>query len=315
MLLCDKININAKNKNGFTPLHFCVLGNNIIAIKKLITAGANISIKNNENETCINLADKKNNKEIKNMITQKYYIMKYSSCAIFCFYLFHIIMPLLLIFFVISLFYNIFYIFIYIIWNFILFIVIYYFNKITTFAFLRLLEKNKSGNLLKLIENKDIDISNYCPKCKIYKNYENNIKHCYKCDCCIENFDHHCIWMGKCLGKNNQNIFFLLIVLIELNFIINTLICIVVEPLFGNKYTFIIKQLNIESKIHILFIINLIISLIGSIIIVPLIKSNSKKLFKFNKKNFSFNEKVNDINKESKFYTNKYYNESLISNK
>ena len=210
LLLCENININIKNKNGFTPLHFSILGNNIKAIKKLITAGGDISIKNNKNETCINLAEKKNYKEIKNTIIQKYYIMKFNSYSKFLFYLSNIIVPLLIIYFIVAEYYDNFYIFIYIIWNCILFIVIYYFNKITTLSFLRLLEKNKCDNLLKLIENKNIDISDYCPKCNIYKYNDINIKHCYICDCCTEKFDHHCIWIGKCLGQNNKNIFFLL---------------------------------------------------------------------------------------------------------
>lgn len=28
-------------------------------------------------------------------------------------------------------------------------------------------------------------------------------KHCKVCDVCIDQFDHHCIWLNKCVAKNN----------------------------------------------------------------------------------------------------------------
>ena len=315
LLLCDKIKVNIQNKNGFTPLHFCVLGTNIKAIKKLITVGGDISIKNNLNETCINLAEKKNYKEIKNVIIKKYYIMKFNSYTIIFFYLFHIIMPILMLIFIMKELYDNYYIIIYLIWNSILFLVLYYFNKITTKSFLRLKDNNKSDNLLKLIENKNIDISNYCPKCNIIIHNENRIKHCYICDCCIEDFDHHCIWIGKCLGKDNKNIFLLLLVLIELNIIINTIICIINEPLFSNKYKTLYQELNNKNIFHILFIINLITLILCSIIIIPLIKSKFKKLLKYNAI-YSFNENEKNINKNdiiNKESQRKYYHEPLLN--
>ena len=31
--------------------------------------------------------------------------------------------------------------------------------------------------------------------------------HCAYCDICCEDFDHHCDWVGKCIGKGNKNSF------------------------------------------------------------------------------------------------------------
>ena len=313
LLLCNKININIKNKNGFTPLHFCVLGKNIKAIKKLITAGGDISIKNNENKTCINLANKKNNKEIKDALIQTNFLIKYNSFTVFIFYLFHIIMPILIIVFIMKQLYNISNIFLFIVWNIILFVVIYYFNKITILSSLKLKHYLGRDNLLKQIENQNIDINNYCPRCNIYINNGKNIKHCYICNYCIEGFDHHCIWMGKCLGKNNKNIFLLLLILIELNFLINTIICIIVEPLFSNKYKILCHQIKNDNIIHVLFLINIIGLTFFSFIIIPLIKTTFKNLKKDNEK-CSFNEKDKIIYKTYK-NQNKIYHESLINNK
>ena len=44
-----------------------------------------------------------------------------------------------------------------------------------------------------------------CLKCFSLKNQK--AFHCEDCDVCIEGFDHHCIFMGKCVGKNNFAIF------------------------------------------------------------------------------------------------------------
>ena len=31
-----------------------------------------------------------------------------------------------------------------------------------------------------------------------------NVEHCNMCGICVENIDHNCIWVGKCVGKNNK---------------------------------------------------------------------------------------------------------------
>lgn len=314
LLLCDEININIKNKSGFTALHFSVLGNNINAIKKLILAGADISIKNNNNETCLDLAIKKNYKEIKDTLIHKNFLIKYNSYTILFFYLLHIIIFILNFYFVMKKLYKFFNIFLYILWNILLYGVIYYFNKISIITYLKLKQNNIKNNLLKLIENQNIDINNYCPKCNILITHGNGIKHCYICDCCIEDFDHHCIWIGKCVGKNNKKIFLLLLILIEFNFIINTIICLIIEPLFSKKYKILCHNLNNEGSIHIIFLINLFTFIFGSIIVIPLIKENFKKFKKVNAL-YSFNEKEKNINiKDIKNFKFKY-NESLLNDK
>ena len=34
-----------------------------------------------------------------------------------------------------------------------------------------------------------------------------NAVHCPECNACIIGFDHHCVWMGICIGKNNFTAF------------------------------------------------------------------------------------------------------------
>ena len=43
--------------------------------------------------------------------------------------------------------------------------------------------------------------------CIFYKNSGYITFHCHECNICVENFDHHCTFASKCIGKNNILIF------------------------------------------------------------------------------------------------------------
>lgn len=45
-----------------------------------------------------------------------------------------------------------------------------------------------------------------CEECKLVQ--PKGCSHCEFCQVCIEGFDHHCPWMGKCIGKDNLCAFY-----------------------------------------------------------------------------------------------------------
>ena len=47
----------------------------------------------------------------------------------------------------------------------------------------------------------------YCKKCDYHLNALREAEHCATCDVCIYGHDHHCPWMGQCIGKKNWNAF------------------------------------------------------------------------------------------------------------
>jgi hypothetical protein len=49
----------------------------------------------------------------------------------------------------------------------------------------------------------------FCSICKVQTPESMNIYHCHDCGYCIENNDHHCPWMGQCIGRRNMKWFIL----------------------------------------------------------------------------------------------------------
>ena len=58
--------------------------------------------------------------------------------------------------------------------------------------------------------NEDINLENnsnkkdemFCEICNCPK--KNRMKHCYPCGRCVRKYDHHCPWIGACVGENNH---------------------------------------------------------------------------------------------------------------
>ena len=60
-----------------------------------------------------------------------------------------------------------------------------------------------SKKYLKSIKKEDKKYFQFCEICNIIVNCSDDVRHCNLCNICVKNWDHHCYWTGKCIGKNN----------------------------------------------------------------------------------------------------------------
>ena len=79
--------------------------------------------------------------------------------------------------------------------------------------------KNKKNLNIEILKKNYLQ----CHLCNniIFKDNDYITFHCMICDCCIEDFDHHCSYATKCIGKNNKTFFYLWLISIILYIFIN----------------------------------------------------------------------------------------------
>ncbi len=111
--------------------------------------------------------------------------------------------------------------------------------------------------------------SKYCTVCNIEQPLR--CKHCKSCDICVATYDHHCPWIGNCVGERNRKSFFwfllcqfiqLVIALISIyvsltavvdseaifNQFVLVTICIILLPFTGLVFSLFVFHLILAAK-------------------------------------------------------------------
>ena len=229
-LLSLGLDPNIQDNYGFTALHYAVKYNNIRIIKKLLQKGADGKIKENKtHKTCVMMA--KNKPEIleifrKKGICEKLFfkpdITQKSLCSnknMILFIALHLLIFFITFFIFLPYFNNTAFSISYIIISSIVFCL----YTILSFSNPGKLINNKYLNLLDIVE-KGEEVDNFCPYCLVKKSFRS--VHCLVCQHCVDEFDHHCFWVGNCIGRKNYILFFIFLVYILLNTLFNVIVII-----------------------------------------------------------------------------------------
>ena len=229
-LLALHAEINAMDKKEITPLHLACYFKREDIVIKLLQNGAIKEMENIRGEKGLYISKKKRDKKIYDILKKKEgnNILNieeplsyskpnnaYKKIILIIYFIYEILIMIMILPFIKNisdiLFNNFLFIF-----DFIFLIIL--FKKDPGYKINLDLNKKKDNEsimsynrypLLDLIE-KNIDIRNYCPKC--YIPVINKIKHCIICDKCVEDYNYHCFWINKCIGKKNKIIYIIYII-------------------------------------------------------------------------------------------------------
>ena len=228
--------INELDNGGYSALHLSVSSkSNRVAIR-LLQNGANPLLKDKKGNTPLDLATKKKQYEMINILktSQGCQIcnvkaplkkVRKSPGNIICIFVFQFIANIILFGSIIPIFlykyqnFGYLLVFVYIISLF-LFFLVYFILLIMDPG----VKRKRTVDDLKGLINRNVDLSKYCYKCFVRKT--RNSKHCIICDCCYEKFDHHCYWINKCVAKRNFCLFILFLFETALYLMVMLILCI-----------------------------------------------------------------------------------------
>ena len=83
---------------------------------------------------------------------------------------------------------------------------------------------NKKTKSIKVRQLGYVNRYKICETCNIIRPLRSN--HCNTCNNCVIRFDHHCPWIGTCVGMRNYPIFFMFLIVLNLSQLFTAAICI-----------------------------------------------------------------------------------------
>ena len=253
MLLISGCNVNIEDNKKNTPLHFAVKGGDLSIVKKLIFYGADKKRLNSEKLTPSDYAKKYRNSTMKNIFSNNPFNkmtslkdQKYAKIFIFIFF-----GNVFLKYLIYKQFWKS-YISDFLYFLYFLYLVLkpkdYY-----LFNYGNNNKDNKNVNYEDLFIQCNYDkskIKKICSKCKIIKKFKT--KHCIVCDSCVEDFDHHCYWINKCINSKILPEFFI--------FLIFTFLCIIINLiLFSFEFKTLLTNTNIPKDCYYYILLSFLI--------------------------------------------------------
>ena len=245
----EGIDVNPIDKDGNTPIHYAIFNNHSRSIKKLIQYHAKLNIRNKNRRTALELGLNSINNNIRNIFTKKTFMEQIffeqtikkgetNIIKMIVFFLIHLFSFILNYFILMPCYVdrfskiNILYI--------ILTFIVIGFYFVLFYSDPGYLDNQNShySNLLEVLDDGK-DVINYCPMTFIL--IEGNSKFCLICQKYIKGFNHHCYWVGNCIGENNFNKFMIFICICIINTGYNLLLIIIY---FSPKFVKYILNLN-----------------------------------------------------------------------
>lgn len=116
----------------------------------------------------------------------------------------------------------------------------------------------------------------FCTDCQF--EVQITTKHCNKCGCCIDQFDHHCVWLNLCVGKPNYRLFITTCIVNAISLIYSLIYSLAVcrprhdLPIIQTKFPVRFDKKTLNSKgIHAIIIVNVVVDGIVIVLLIQLL--------------------------------------------
>ena len=111
----------------------------------------------------------------------------------------------------------------------------------------------RTKKYFKMVSNGSFVKYTYCFTCNIFR--PPRTSHCALCDNCCQRFDHHCKWLGTCVGKRNYKYFFTLVLTLVINALIEIVYNIVIIIQSGKDK----EEKKIKFRFYTIFVLSCVI--------------------------------------------------------